>query len=123
MIVAYLASPFAVHGCGIEFAYAHMRSRVAVSRHVSSWLISRYGMAVINPLAESDGIETTLSGSAWLRLDLALLRAADILVLSHGWRNSHGCRVEYRYARFLGKAIYEENGHDLVEVHHARAAQ
>ena len=114
--LVYLCHPFSSGlraGASPEALYAEMRRRVASSRWLTSLIMQIHdNWVVLNPLAMSDGIEHVHTGAEWLEVDLALLRACDVVVMANGWRESRGCQREYAEAREHAKTIYqvEPNG-------------
>lgn len=41
----------------------------------------------------------------YIDIDLELLKRCDAIVLLKGWENSHGCRIELKFAEALGLEI------------------
>jgi hypothetical protein len=120
MELVYLAHPFACRYGEAEYIYSRMRAAVRDARWAAGHLIGR-GFAVINPLALSDDIEYAApTVRDWLRIDLRLVRSCDSIVLCPGWERSTGCRIEYRYARLLGKRVYVLALGDLTVMHERR---
>lgn len=72
-----------------------------------------YGCAVLNPARWPDG----LSWVQYLRLDVAMLRGASVVVLLPGWESSRGARIEIDLAAMSGIAVVE-----LAELTAARRA-
>ena len=59
------------------------------------------GHVVLNPADLPDG----LSYAAYMDIDMAMVRAADVLVMLDGWEKSKGAAAEANYAYALGKRI------------------
>lgn len=59
------------------------------------------GWTVLNPACLPKG----LRHGAYMPICLAMLDAADAIVLLEGWRNSQGAKIESEYAGYHGKII------------------
>ena len=68
--------------------------------------LKEMGYAVINPAAIDDAIPVEcMSYEAIMRVDLALLSAADYLVQLPGWENSRGANRELGFALGADKIV------------------
>ncbi len=67
-------------------------------------LLSKQGEIVLNPAALPEG----LSREKYMPICLAMLEAADAVLLLQGWENSKGAQVEKAYAEYQRKHIYYE---------------
>lgn len=68
------------------------------------------GRIALNPSALPEGMDRW----KYIRIDLAMIDAADAVVLAANWYDSPGCRLEEAYARETGKPIcYDLNELDL----------
>ena len=66
------------------------------------------GNIVLNPAELPEG----MTPRDYMRICFAMIDCADLVVLSYGWRNSAGARLEAQYAEYIKKDICceEENG-------------
>jgi nucleoside 2-deoxyribosyltransferase len=60
------------------------------------------GWTVLNPAVLPEG----LCRDAYMPICLAMVDAADAIVLLDGWQNSQGARIESEYAGYHGKMIF-----------------
>jgi nucleoside 2-deoxyribosyltransferase len=61
-------------------------------------LLRKQGHTPLNPACNPPG----LTPAQYMDIDLAMLRAADAILLLPGWEESKGARVEANYAAYLG---------------------
>ena len=61
------------------------------------------GHDVMNPANNPPG----LTPAQYMDIDLAMVRAADAVLLLPGWGDSKGSAVEVAYARYLGIPVME----------------
>ena len=64
--------------------------------------LSAKGWIVINPAALPIG----LAPGAYMPICLAMVQAADAVVLLNDWKGSHGARLEADYAAMQGKTLF-----------------
>lgn len=41
----------------------------------------------------------------YMRICFAMLDSADVVLFQHGWQESKGAKLEYDYAKYIGKKI------------------
>lgn len=63
--------------------------------------LEQRGFSVLNPATLPDG----LSHDAYMRIDEAMLKEADVVVLLDGWQESKGAVWEVKEALRLGKRV------------------
>ena len=66
--------------------------------HEAACRLAGAGHAAINPAQNPGG----LTPAQYMDIDLALLRAAEAVLVLPGWENSKGAAVEVAYAHYLG---------------------
>lgn len=75
------------------------------------------GWAVLDPSVLPEG----MMPADYMRICLAMIDTADVVVMMKGWRLSGGARVEYNYCRYTGKKAVEYDGfvddYRAVELH------
>lgn len=76
-------------------------------------LRQRFGCEVLNPARWPDG----LSWQQYMRLDVAMLRRASVVVVLPGWQQSRGAMIEVELARMHGTPVVEVG--DVVGAHRA----
>lgn len=104
MKVAYLAGPMT----GLpEFNFPAF--------HAATSDLRMRGYAVFNP-AETAGEETGLDLDKYIRVDLALIQAADVVVVLPGWQSSRGAKAEVIVATLLGMPVMEYGPDTAIEV-------
>lgn len=64
------------------------------------------GWVVLNPSVLPQGLKP----EAYMPICLAMVSAADAMVMLPGWTNSQGARIEYSYAVNLGKRVFTDTG-------------
>lgn len=63
--------------------------------------LTERGMIVLNPAK----LPPTMPPDKYMPICLAMIEAADEIVLLPGWRESEGVKVELSYARYQGKGV------------------
>lgn len=72
--------------------------------------LNEMGHIALNPARLPVGMQD----SKYMPICLAMLDAADIVLMLEGWENSAGAKVEHSYAKLQGKKIvYEKDGWTL----------
>lgn len=73
-----------------------------------------YEWAVLNPATLPAG----LTSEAYMPITLAMLNAADAVLLLDGWEDSEGAKVERAFALYQGKQVYKQSyfGADIPPV-------
>jgi hypothetical protein len=64
--------------------------------------LKEYRHVVLNPASLPSGLDY----SAYMDIDMAMIRACDGIVMIGDWENSPGACAEYYYAKCLKKTIY-----------------
>lgn len=103
MKIVYIAGPYGDAG-----GYLAIDANIAKAREAAAWLIS-YGVGFICPHLNSAHFEVIAPGvpvERWYELDLALMRAADALLVLEGWTLSKGTQAEIVEWEKTGKPIY-----------------
>ena len=67
-------------------------------------MIAGPDVAVLNPAALPQG----LTQAQYMRISLAMLDSADVVLMLPGWERSAGARVEHDYALKVGKQVQYE---------------
>lgn len=68
--------------------------------------LSSRGFAVLNPARLPKG----MTDEQYMRIDLAMIDAADAVYFLKGWENSRGARIEHSYCDYTNKPRrYEAN--------------
>jgi len=67
--------------------------------HIARMLVEKAGYTPVG----SDFLPLGLKESDYMRIALAILEAADIVVVLKGWTGSQGAQVEWAYAQRIGK--------------------
>lgn len=66
------------------------------------------GHIVMNPASLPEGMEP----SDYMRICFAMVDSADVVFMIPGWQDSRGARMEWNYARYIGKQILTSAGLD-----------
>lgn len=69
-------------------------------------VLENAGYTVLNPAVLPD----KLPGTAYMPICLAMVQAADAVVLLHGWIDSLGTEIERRFALYQGKPVVSTDG-------------
>lgn len=64
-------------------------------------LLEDQGLTVLNPAMLPEGLEQ----ADYMRICLAMLESADVVVLLHDWYISQGACLERGYAAYTGKRV------------------
>lgn len=64
----------------------------------------RLDYVVLNPTVYPKG----LTNAEYMSLGFRMLEIADAVLMLDGWATSTGANLEYEYAKYLGKTIYQE---------------
>ena len=67
----------------------------------ASFLEAR-GYIVLNPATLPQG----MIKDEYMQIGLTMLECADSIYMLNDWQTSQGAKVEYEYAKYLGKAIF-----------------
>jgi nucleoside 2-deoxyribosyltransferase len=92
------------------------RERFAAAQAVAEG----YEWAVLNPATLPAG----LAKEAYMPICLAMLNAADAVLMLDGWEESEGAKVERGFALYQGKQVYKQSyfGADIPKVIRERRA-
>ena len=93
--IVYLSGPIS----GLEDVF---RARFA---DAENYYLER-GSVVLNPAILPDGLRY----EQYMDIDMAMVRACDVLVSLPGWEESKGAKAERFYARCLKKTIIKFSG-------------
>lgn len=104
--LVYLATPYSKHPRGIDAAFIEAAKLTG--------LLIRTGMTVYSPIAHTHvvavqgGIDP-FDHSIWLPFDMAMMNAADTLIVAHmdGWESSFGIAEEVKVFARANKPIYD----------------
>jgi len=111
MKLIFVSAPYTADGSrsGIE-------DNIARAEAISISLINE-GWSVITPpknTAHYERYEPLLQGKGykfWLEFYIEILRRCDAIIMCSGWKDSTGCKGEYKYAMENGITIFfEEDG-------------
>ena len=69
-------------------------------------LLKNLYLTVLNPHCLPDG----MPGNRYMPICLAMVNAADVLVLLDGWEDSLGARIEKAFAEYQGKKVFTLRG-------------
>lgn len=64
-------------------------------------ILREEGHIVLNPAELPEGMKP----ADYMRICFAMLDSADVALFQHGWEESKGAKLEYDYARYIGKNI------------------
>lgn len=64
-------------------------------------LLQEVGHIVMNPAELPEGMKP----ADYMRICFAMLESADIVFFQRGWEVSKGAKLEYDYARYIGKDV------------------
>lgn len=64
-------------------------------------MLQEEGHTVLNPAELPEGMKP----ADYMRICFAMLDSADVVLFQYGWQASKGARLEYDYARYIGKNI------------------
>jgi hypothetical protein len=90
MAIVYISGPMAGHPGLNRPAFNALAAELRAAGHI-----------VLNPAELPDGLRY----AAYMDIAMAMVRAADVLVMLEGWEKSKGAAVEANYANALGKWI------------------
>ena len=65
---------------------------------------NKFDCVVLNPTIYPKG----LTNAEYMKLGFNMLEISDIVLMLDGWSTSKGANLEYEYAKYLGKLIYQE---------------
>lgn len=89
----YIAGPIA----GVK----NYKERFAAAQEAAE----AYEWAVLNPAALPAG----LAKEAYMPICLAMLNAADAVLMLDGWEDSPGAKIERHFALYQGKQVFKQN--------------
>lgn len=64
-------------------------------------MLQEAGHTVLNPAELPEGIKP----ADYMRICFAMLETADVVFFQRGWEVSKGAKLEYDYARYIGKDV------------------
>lgn len=64
-------------------------------------MLQEVGHTVLNPAELPEGMKP----ADYMRICFAMLDSADVVLFQHGWQVSKGTKLEYDYARYIGKDV------------------
>lgn len=62
-------------------------------------VLQEAGHTVLNPAELPEGMKP----ADYMRICFAMLESADVVLFQHGWQESKGAKLEYDYAKYIGK--------------------
>lgn len=62
-------------------------------------MLQENGHTVLNSAELPEGMKP----ADYMRICFAMLDSADVVIFQHGWQESKGAKLEYDYARYIGK--------------------
>lgn len=79
--------------------------------------IEAQGNEAINPVAVAEALPKSLNYNHYMTIDMALLTAAEGIIMLEGWQESSGAVEEYRAAAATHKKVFfetqeEKNGNN-----------
>lgn len=64
-------------------------------------MLQENGHTVLNPAELPEGMKP----ADYMRIRFAMLDSADVVLFQHGWQESKSAKLEYDYARYIGKDV------------------
>lgn len=64
-------------------------------------MLQEEGHTVLNPAELPEGMKP----ADYMRICFAMLDSADVVLFQHGWQESKSAKLEYDYARHIGKDV------------------
>mgnify|MGYP002515514060 CR=1 FL=1 len=64
-------------------------------------VLQEAGHTVLNPAELPEGMKP----ADYMRICFAMLESADVVLFQRGWEVSKGAKLEYDYARYIGKDV------------------